>query len=573
MKTFRKQIAVLLAVMMLLCSLTAVSFSASAAEAESTISVTSNLCDPLSLSYGADDAQVEVTYYLQSDNLIVDMQGALNYDDTVLEVADTTVTSVMPSFASGAMANFTVDNQVLFNASSLNLYNFKTEGVFFTVTFDIIGSGDTTVDLDVEVLTGTTAASFAELSAGKGEDVDMVYYDSILADELSFRAEGEVIGATDAAVSIFGDINLDLADNDGDGTYEGYVDLQAGTYTYKINEEGVELGNGSSFTDELYKITYDATFKKATTLVVSGGRYTFSFATSTNKLTVNYKPFDEIVELFGDINVTLYKSSGTLFTGSARLDAGSYDFRVNEMGVQHCFGYTFDDAVYKITYNPDWTSATTFVASGGLYTFKYDVEANQLTVLHAAAGLGDVRIFGDINLNLAKDYGTLYSATTTLQAGTYTFRVDELGTTMCNGSTFTESIYKITYSSEYKKATTFNVENGKYTFRYDTATNQLTVLYAPPAQTVSIFGDIDLELTKGTGTTYTATTTLAAGTYAFRIDEFGTTLCFGGTFTDEIGNKVYSTDFVSATTFKATGGTYKFSFNTETNKLIVKKTA
>ncbi|MEE0914405.1 MAG: hypothetical protein U0L76_07475, partial [Ruminococcus sp.] len=188
---------------------------------------------------------------------------------------------------------------------------------------------------------------------------------------------------------------------------------------------------------------------------------------------------------------------------------------------------------------------------------------------HTAEGVGDVRIFGDIELNLIKDYGTLYSVTTTLTAGTYQFRVDELGTTYCNGSSFTESIYQIAYSSDWKSATTFNVEDGKYTFRYDTSTHQLTVLYAPLEQKVSIFGDIELELTNSTGTLYTGTVTLEAGTYAFRVDEFGITMCFGGTYTDTMSYVTYSSDFSSATTFNATGGDYTFTYNTETNRLSV----
>ena len=239
------------------------------------------------------------------------------------------------------------------------------------------------------------------------------------------------------------------------------------------------------------------------------------------------------------------------------------------MGTQMCYGYTFDDHVYKIVYNADWTSATTFNANGGLYSFKYDTETNELTVQHTAEGVGDVRIFGDIELNLIKDYGTLYSVTTTLTAGTYQFRVDELGTTYCNGSTFTESIYEIAYSSDWKSATTFNVEDGKYTFRYDTSTHQLTVLYAPLEQKVSIFGDIELELTNSTGTYYTGTVTLEAGTYAFRVDEFGITMCYGGTYTDTMSYVTYSSDFSSATTFNATGGDYTFTYNTETNRLSV----
>ena len=570
MRKIKKQVSVLLATMMAFGTVATASFSASAAETtESTISVTSNLCDTQKVTYDSDDNQVEVTYYLQSDNMILNTQAGVSYDSSVLQLADDcNIKTALPVLNDGGIANFSLTDKILFNATNLNLYDYTTEGVYLTLTFDIVGSGDTTVDLDVDIITATTATGYDDLN--EAEDIDLVYFDEVMSDGFQLRAEAEVSGEEASDVSIYGDINLDLTSDDAT-TYTGTVDLDEGTYTFRVSESGTAMCNGSTFTDTIYNIPYYSEFKSATTLNVSGGRYTFIYNASTNCLTVKYKPYSELVEIFGDINVELVKGSGSVFTGSARLEAGSYNFRINEMGTQMCFGYTFDDHVYKIVYNADWTSATTFNANGGLYSFKYDTETNELTVQHTAEGVGDVRIFGDIELNLIKDYGTLYSVTTTLTAGTYQFRVDELGTTYCNGSSFTESIYQIAYSSDWKSATTFNVEDGKYTFRYDTSTHQLTVLYAPLEQKVSIFGDIELELTNSTGTLYTGTVTLEAGTYAFRVDEFGITMCFGGTYTDTMSYVTYSSDFSSATTFNATGGDYTFTYNTETNRLSVTK--
>ena len=570
MRKIKKQVSVLLATMMAFGTVATASFSASAAETtESTISVTSNLCDTQKVTYDSDDKQVEVTYYLQSDNMILNTQAGVSYDSSVLQLADDcNIKTALPILKDGGIANFGLTDQILFNATNLNLYDYTTEGVYLTLTFDIVGSGDTTVDLDVDIITATTATGYDDLN--EAEDIDLVHFDEVMSDGFQLRAEAEVSGEEASDVSIYGDINLDLTSDDAT-TYTGTVDLDEGTYTFRVSESGTAMCNGSTFTDTIYNIPYYSEFKSATTLNVSGGRYTFIYNASTNCLTVKYKPYSELVEIFGDINVELVKGSGSVFTGSARLEAGSYNFRINEMGTQMCFGYTFDDHVYKIVYNADWTSATTFNANGGLYSFKYDTETNELTVQHTAEGVGDVRIFGDIELNLIKDYGTLYSVTTTLTAGTYQFRVDELGTTYCNGSSFTESIYQIAYSSDWKSATTFNVEDGKYTFRYDTSTHKLTVLYAPLEQKVSIFGDIELELTNSTGTHYTGTVTLEAGTYAFRVDEFGITMCYGGTYTDTMSYVTYSSDFSSATTFNATGGDYTFTYNTETNRLSVTK--
>ena len=303
---------------------------------------------------------------------------------------------------------------------------------------------------------------------------------------------------------------------------------------------------------------------------VSGGRYTFSFNADNNKLLVQFKPFSEIVELFGDINVALVKNSAGIFNGITRLEQGSYQFRINDQGTVKCNGSTFDsDSIYKVTYREDWRNASTLIAKGGVYAVKYDPTTSQLTIMASPSGAGDVRIFGDIELDLLKDKGTLYSAVTTLEAGTYTFRVDDRGTIKCNGSTFNNTIYDIQYSADWKSETTFNVPGGRYLFRYDSATERLTAFDLPAVETVSVFGDFDLKLTKGTGNIYTGTIALEAGSYSFRIDEFGATMCAGHKINDKASNLEFSSEWRAAATLNATGGNYTFSYNADTNKLAV----
>lgn len=195
MKALKRQISVLLAVMMILCSLTAISFTASAAETQGgQITVTSNLCDPQVYSYTKSDKQIQVTYYLQCDNMILDMQAGLYYDSNVLKLADTnTPETTLPVFSEkNAVINFDLENKILFNATSLNLFDFKTKDVFFTATFDIVGSGDTNIDLDVEVITATTADSYFDL--WEATDIPLVSYEGILADKFSFSSHSEIIG-------------------------------------------------------------------------------------------------------------------------------------------------------------------------------------------------------------------------------------------------------------------------------------------------------------------------------------------------------------------------------------------
>lgn len=571
MKTIKKQISVLLAVMMILCSITAISFSVSAAETTGgKVTVKSNLCDSKTYNYTANDKQIEVKYFLQSDNMILNMQGGIYYDSSVLKLADTnTAKNSIPGFTSGSyFVNFNLTNKALFNATSLNLFDFTSKGVFFTAVFDIVGSGNTEVNLDVDVITATTATSYDDLN--DASDIDLVYYGDIASDKFAFSAEGNVIPKDTGDVSVFGDINLDLTKVSGSNVYTGTTDLQAGTYTFRINDHGTTKCNGSAFTDTIYNVEYNPNWKSATTLNVSGGRYTFSFNADNNKLLVQFKPFSEIVELFGDINVALVKNSAGIFNGIARLEQGSYQFRINDQGTVKCNGSTFDsDSIYKVTYREDWKSASTLIAKGGVYAVKYDPATSQLTIMASPGGAGDVRIFGDIELDLLKDKGTLYSAVTTLEAGTYTFRVDDRGTIKCNGSTFNNTIYDIQYSADWKSETTFNVPGGRYLFRYDSATERLTAFDLPAVETVSVFGDFDLKLTKGTGNIYTGTIALEAGSYSFRIDEFGTTMCAGHKINDKASNLEFSSEWRAAATLNATGGNYTFSYNADTNKLTV----
>lgn len=571
MKTIKKQISVLLAVMMILCSITAISFSVSAAETTGgKVTVKSNLCDSKTYNYTANDKQIEVKYFLQSDNMILNMQGGLHYDSSVLKLASSnTAKTSVPGFTSGSYyVNFNLTNKALFNATSLNLFDFTSKGVFFTAVFDIVGSGNTEVNLDVDVITATTANSYDDLD--DASDIDLVYYGDIATSKFAFSAEGNVIPNDTENVSVFGDINLTLVKNAGSNVYTGTTDLQAGTYTFRINDHGTTKCNGSAFTDTIYNVEYNPNWRSATTLNVSGGRYTFSFNADNNKLLVQFKPFSEIVELFGDINVALVKNSAGIFNGIARLEQGSYQFRINDQGTVKCNGSTFDsDSIYKVTYREDWRSASTLIAKGGVYAVKYDPATSQLTIMASPSGAGDVRIFGDIELDLLKDKGTLYSAVTTLEAGTYTFRVDDRGTIKCNGSTFNNTIYNIQYSADWKSETTFNVPGGRYLFRYDSATERLTAFDLPAVETVSVFGDFDLKLTKGTGNIYTGTIALEAGSYSFRIDEFGATMCAGHKINDKASNLEFSSEWRAAATLNATGGNYTFSYNADTNKLTV----
>ncbi len=203
MKKIQKKLSVVLAVMMVLCMFTALPFSASAAEtseetsASNKINVTSNVADPVSYDYNAQTEQVIVTYLLKADHMIVDTQSSLTYDSKVLKLAAVSTTNtkkkVFPVFQNSIVWNPSLTNQVLFNCTSLDLFNFKSNNVYCTFTFDVVGSGDTTVNLNVDVLTGTEAETYEELFEGDKKDIDYVNYGADRVAGATFTAKAVLV--------------------------------------------------------------------------------------------------------------------------------------------------------------------------------------------------------------------------------------------------------------------------------------------------------------------------------------------------------------------------------------------
>ena len=570
MRTIKKQISVLLAVLMVLSSIMTVSFSVSAAETTGgTVTVKSNLCDSAVYNYTASDKQIQVKYYLQCDKKILNMQGGIYYDSSVLKVADTnTEETCIPAFVSGnAFMNFDLTNKALFNATSLKLYDFTSQGVFVTVTFDIIGSGDTEVNLDMDVITATTANSYLELKGAS--DIDLVYYGNIAADKFAFSSSANVIPDETKDVSVFGDIDLALADN-GSGVYTGVTDLEAGTYTFKINNMGTTYCNGATFTDKTAGAIYNSKWTSATTLKASGGAYTFKYDTKTNKLIIEYKA-PSLAQIFGDINLELQATKdANIYSGKIELEAGKYSFRVMNQGVQYCAGYTFNDITLGAKYNSKWTSASTLNAKGGTYTISYDIDANMLSITYVPTG-AECGIVGDITLSLdATTNEKVYSATTEVEAGTYQLKVSNFGKNCGSGATIKNSTNGVVLNPKWSKYLTFVATGGTYTFTYNIATNTLAIIPEKAETVVKVTGGIDLTLAKSADeNVYTGTTTLNAGTFTFKMNVDGTDYCCGATIKNATTGLSYKSKYTSSSTLIATGGTYTFTYNVSTNVLSI----
>nr|WP_303929291.1 hypothetical protein [Ruminococcus bromii] len=616
MKKIQKKLSVVLAVMMVLCMFTALPFSASAAEtseetsAGNKINVTSNVTDPVSYDYNAQTEQVVVTYLLKADHMIVDTQSSLTYDSKVLKLASTTNTKnkVFPVFQSSIVWNPSLTNQVLFNCSSLDLFNFKSENVYCTFTFDVVGSGDTTVNLNVDYLTGTEADTYDELFESEKKDIDYIYNSANKVAGAAFTAKAVLVQGEEpttapqpttatqpttvtqpttapatkptqpateptqpqSGVSVTGDIALPLAD-DGNGIYTGSTELEAGSYTFKMSVNGVAFGNGSTFTDKTTNAKYNSKWKSSTTLKATGGKYTFKFNTAKNTLTIEYLAPSK-ASIVGDINLDLQATKdANVYSASVKLNKGNYEFRVMNQGVRYCCGYTYKDLTVGSQYNSKWSSASTLAASGGTYTFSYDIDTNKLTISYLPSG-AEVSVVGNFTLALAKtDKENVYSGTKTLKAGNYQIKMNNYGK-LCGTSAVVKDVTPgLVFNPKWSKYTTFVATGGTYTFTYNTATNTLVVTADKGDIPVKVTGDINLSLKKSDTNVFTGSVKLKKGDYSFKMNVNGTDFCNGTTIRNATtGTIKYNSKYTSASTLVAVGGTYTFAYNALTNQLSVK---
>ena len=541
MKKIQKKLSVVLAVMMVLCMFTALPFSASAAEtseetsAGNKINVTSNVADPVSYDYNAQTEQVVVTYLLKADHMIVDTQSSLTYDSKVLKLASTTTTNtknkVFPVFQSSIVWNPSLTNQVLFNCSSLNLFNFKSENVYCTFTFDVVGSGDTTVNLNVDYLTGTEAESYDDFFESEKKDIDYIYDSANKVAGAAFTAKAVLVQgeepttvpqpttatqpttvtqpttatqpatqpttATQPATQpttvapsdvptdgyyVYGDnIKLKLT-TIGTDKVGGTIALQKGSYTFKLDNYGTLLGYSKTFTDTTTGLTFNKKFNGSTTLIATGGTYTFQVNTKTNALVVKYNKNLPNEYLIGDLNTILSPVKGkTIAVGSTYLAAGTYKFKLSADNVVYGYGRVINNTTNgaSLSLNSKYSSYLTLNATGGTYTFTLNTKTKKLVVGYVPAKdekADDVHVSGDINLVLDDKGGesNVAKGTVKLGEGTYSFKIYNYGTAYTIGEKIVDSGVK-NLKSSYTSNVTLIASGGTYTFNFDKTTGALKV--------------------------------------------------------------------------------------------------
>lgn len=526
MKKIQKKLSVVLAVMMVLCMFTALPFSASAAEtseetsAGNKINVTSNVADPVSYDYNAQTKQVVVTYLLKADHMIVNAQSSLTYDSKVLKLASTnTREKVFPVFQRSIVWNPSLTNKVRFTCSSLDLFNFKSENVYCTFTFDVVGSGDTTVNLDVDYLTGTEADTYDELFESEKKDIGYIDNSANKVAGAAFTAKAVLVQgeepttapqpttatqpatqpttATQPATQpttvapsdvptdgyyVYGDnIKLKLT-TIGIDKVGGTIALQKGTYTFKLDNYGTLLGYSKTFTDTTTGLTFNKKFKSSTTLVATGGTYTFQVNTKTNALVVKYNKNLPNEYLIGDLNTILSPVNGkTIAVGSTYLAAGTYKFKLSADNVVYGYGRVINNTTNgdSLSLNSKYSSYLTLNATGGTYTFTLNTKTKKLVVGYVPAKdekADDVHVSGDINLVLDDKGGESNVAVgkVKLGEGTYSFKIYNYGTAYTIGEKIVDRGTK-NLKSSYTSNVTLIASGGTYTFSFDKTTGALKV--------------------------------------------------------------------------------------------------
>ena len=474
------------------------------------VNATSNVFPATKQTFDASTNTVTVTYYLQCSKRMLNSQWTLKYDPSVLQFnASKNETedgnwNFMPVATDAVCNPYIADmpGTIKGNCTNLNLYKLSTSAgskvAFVTVTFDVIGSGSTTVDLQLEVM------QIANLGSDKMIDFDSVEDYVNNSQELTISTtmnkstsvtstapvttapvtepttvtpSTEPTTAPASGVSVFGDINLDLVKG-SDDVYTASTDLEKGTYSFRINNNGATYCNGATFTDKTTNVAYSTKWKAATKLVANGGTYTFKYNVTTNKLTIEYQA-PSLAQIFGDINLDLQATKdANIYSAAIDLEAGSYDFRVMNQGVQYCCKYTYKDITLGSQYNSKWKSASTLVATGGTYTFSYDIDANKLTISYRPEQ-ASVSITGDFTLALqATSDPNVYVATQDLKAGTYSIKVNNFGTICGSAATVIDAKSGIVFSPKWSKYTTLKATGGKYTFTYNIEKNVLSIAYA-----------------------------------------------------------------------------------------------
>ena len=161
MQMFKKSVALVLSILMLLSMLTvAAGMSAFAAESyKVTVKSTQGMFTDINKSYKAGD-EFDLKVFLQAKELLVNGQFKISFNPSVLFAVSGSGGAALDSFSPGAVNNETKQNNLGFIApnfmSGANPADYKTEAMLFSIHFKVKDaiSADQIIEIDTDFLDG-----------------------------------------------------------------------------------------------------------------------------------------------------------------------------------------------------------------------------------------------------------------------------------------------------------------------------------------------------------------------------------------------------------------------------------
>ena len=165
-----------------------------------------------------------------------------------------------------------------------------------------------------------------------------------------------------------------------DSMASGSIYVAPGTYKFKAVNGTSECGYNTVIndaTDPSKMLSISPNFSSSMTLNATGGVYTFTLFTKTNKFKVSYvNDSDESktdVHIAGDLKIVLDDNDGesNIATATATVAADTYQIKVYNYGVIYTLGENLRDSGTK-GLKSFYSTPLNFTASGGTYTFTFN---------------------------------------------------------------------------------------------------------------------------------------------------------------------------------------------------------
>ena len=314
----------------------------------------------------------------------------------------------------------------------------------------------------------------------------------------------------------------------------------------------------------------DSTFEGSNNLTIYGNTGSNAEKFAGYNDGIPFIPID-IANIIGDFDLEL-TPNGSVLVGKISLNAGTYNFKVNYLNVDCGSGYEFTDTVANHLYSEKWYSSTTFIATGGEYTFTFDPKTYRLSVSHKKSTYDSVKLVGGLKCTLTKSVtkANEFTNVVNIPAGTYSFKINVDGIELGGTYNYIDEISNARYNTSWKGLTTFTSTGGKYIVTYNVVTNKLTIKKAPVVTSVAITGHINAELTQSATNPEIFTTTMELFEHNYYIDMSVDGVKYGGYhYITNDGSFTYSSKWKNTSILCAKNGTYTLTYNTATNKLTI----